>query len=109
MRVIAPLDAAREAVATRPDRPATAVVHDSADARVVVFRVGRDQVVPPHTSHSSVLASVLAGEGIFTGADGERELGPGAVVAYEPSEPHGWRATGEELVVMAVIAPRPGG
>jgi quercetin dioxygenase-like cupin family protein len=108
VKVIAPLDAAREAVAARPERPATAIVHDAPDARVVVFRVGPEQAVPPHTSRSTVLATVVAGEGVFTGADGERALGPGTVVAYEPSEPHGWRATGGELVVMAVIAPRPG-
>jgi quercetin dioxygenase-like cupin family protein len=106
---LALLELARGATAARPDKPAMALVHDSPDARVVVFRIGPGQQVPPHTSTSSVIATVVDGEGVFTGADGEETLTTGESVAYAPSEPHGFRATARELVVMAVIAPRPGG
>ncbi|HEU4565055.1 MAG TPA: cupin domain-containing protein [Gemmatimonadaceae bacterium] len=109
MKLLAPRDAARAAVSARPDRPATALIHDSPDARVVVFRLDDGQQVPPHTSRSTVLLTVIAGRGTFSGADGEQRLQPGDAVAYAPEEPHGFRADGGELVVMATIAPRPGG
>jgi quercetin dioxygenase-like cupin family protein len=44
---------------------------------------------------------------MVSGADGERQVQRGTVVAYEPREPHGMRATTEELTLLAVIAPRP--
>ena len=31
----------------------------------------------------------------------------GTVVAYEPLEPHGMRADGEEFTLLAIIGPRP--
>lgn len=100
---------AAQAVSANPTRPATMVVHDSADARVVLFRIEPGQAVPPHTSPSTVLLNVVSGSGIVSGADGEREVRAGDIVAYAPNEPHGMRATSERLVLAAVIAPRPGG
>ncbi len=100
---------AAQAVSANPARPATMVVHDSADARVVLFRIDPGQAVPPHTSPSTVLLSVVFGSGIVSGADGEREVRAGDIVAYAPNEQHGMRATSERLILAAVIAPRPGG
>lgn len=88
-------------------RPATALVHDSADARVVVFRIDPGQEVPVHTSQSTVLLAIVAGSGTVVGADGERAVRAGDLVAYEVAEPHGMRAHDEQLVIAAVIAPRP--
>ncbi|MGH7634503.1 MAG: hypothetical protein ACRENC_12285, partial [Gemmatimonadaceae bacterium] len=48
------------AVAVRPGRPATAIVHDSADARVVVFRLAPGEEVAPHTRPSTVMPSPFA-------------------------------------------------
>jgi len=107
MKTYDPRVAARDAVAVRPDRPATALIHDTPDARLVVFRIAPGQAVPPHTSASTVVLHVLEGSGIVTGADGERRVEAGMVVAYEPREPHGMCAGGEELTLLAVIAPRP--
>jgi quercetin dioxygenase-like cupin family protein len=98
---------AATAVAARPNRPATAVIHDSADARVVVFRIEPGQEVAVHTSASTVLLNIVAGTGAVSGADGERVVHAGDLVSYEPHEPHGMRAVDERLVVVAVIAPRP--
>ncbi len=84
-----------------------AVVHDAPDARLVVFRLAAGQAVPVHTSVSSVVLHVLSGSGLVSSADGERDVRAGMVVAYEPKEPHGMRALTEELIVLAVIAPRP--
>jgi quercetin dioxygenase-like cupin family protein len=111
MKVVDARRAAADAAAPRTDRPATTIVHDSTDARLVVFRIDPGQQVAPHTSPSTVMLTVLSGTGVVSGADGEQAIGPGAVVTYEPDELHGMRATAdaaEPFVLLATIAPRPG-
>ena len=83
-------------------------MHDSADARVVLFRIDPGQQVPVHTSTSSVILTIVSGSGTVAGAEGERSVRAGDIVGYAPSEPHGMRAHNEQLVIAAVIAPRPG-
>jgi len=90
------------------DRPATTLVHDTSDARVVLFRLNPGQVVPVHTSSSTVLLTIISGTGIVTGEEGQRTVKPGDIVAYAAQEPHGMQAAGDTLVIAAVIAPRPG-
>ena len=108
MKIHSPLQIAFSAPAANPGRPATTIVHDSADARLVVFRIEPGQRVPPHTSTSTVILTVLAGNGLVTGGDAERPVAPKDVVAYAPGELHGMEATEETLVILATIAPRPG-
>ena len=108
MKRLDPASVARDARGAE-GRPATAMVHDSADARLVVFRLAAGQEVPPHTSASTVLLTVLAGTGTLSGADAEHVCRTGDVVAYEPGELHGMRATDGELLLLATITPRPGG
>ena len=108
MKVVAVQRAAREAVAANPTRPATTIVHDSADARLIVFRLSPGQSVAPHRSASSVTLTVISGTGLTSGADEERRVTAGDVVTYEPNEMHGMRAMDDELVLLATIAPRPG-
>jgi quercetin dioxygenase-like cupin family protein len=103
-----PRTAARDAVAASPTRPATAVIHDAPDARLVVFRIAPGQEVAPHTSVSTVLLTVLAGSGILSGGDEERRCAAGELVTYPPGERHGMRAIDEELLLLATITPRPG-
>lgn len=86
---------------------AKALVHDSADARVVVFRIEPGQEVPVHTSTSTVLLAIASGSGTVIGAEGERAVRAGDLVAYDAAEPHGMRAHDEQLVIAAVIAPGP--
>jgi quercetin dioxygenase-like cupin family protein len=88
-------------------RPATALVHDSADARVVIFRIEPGQQVPVHTSASTVILTIMSGSGVVTGIEGERVVRAGGLVTYDAMEPHGMRAGDEQLVIAAVIAPRP--
>lgn len=109
MKVLSALTAARAAVSAQPSRPATALLHDVPDARVVVFRIEPGQEVAPHTSTSTVLLSVITGNGTVSGASGESPVGAGDLVSYETGELHGMRAGTETLVLVAVIAPRPGG
>lgn len=108
MKTLYARGAAAEAVAANPTRPATAVIHDTSDVRLVVFRIAPGQVVAPHRNASTVLLTVLSGTGLVTGGDAEAAVGTGDVIAYEPNELHGMRAVNEELVLLATIAPRPG-
>jgi quercetin dioxygenase-like cupin family protein len=109
MITLDPVAAARAAVASHRDRPATALLLDTPDVRLLVFRLGPGQVVPPHRSTSTVTLTVLEGSGTLSGGDEERLCHTGDVVSYAPEELHGMRADAErELLLLATIAPRPG-
>lgn len=92
----------------RADRPATRVLHDEPNLRVIAFHLKPGQTVPPHHSASTVLVHVVTGSGRFTGADAEAMLRPGESAVYRPGETHSIEALAEPLVFHAVIAPRPG-
>ena len=93
----------------RPDRPATRLLHDEANARVVCFHVAAGQEVPPHTSDSTVVVQVLEGDGLFRGVESEARLGPGQTAVYAPGELHSMRpADGGDLRFLAIMTPRPG-
>ncbi len=99
--------AAASAVAARPERPATLLMHEAPGARLVIFRIAPGQSVPSHTNASTVVLTVLQGAGFVAGTDGERPVSAGDVVAYEPDEPHAMRSGDTELVLIATIAPSP--
>jgi quercetin dioxygenase-like cupin family protein len=84
------------------------VVYDAPDARMVVFRIAPGQAVAPHRNASTVTLTVLAGSGMVSGSDREQDVAEGDVVAYEPNELHGMRAIDRELILLAMITPRPG-
>ena len=113
MKTLDPHGAARNAISARPGRPATAILHDSPDTRLVVFRLAPGEQVAPHRSTSAVQLYVLHGNGFVTGegSGGEHEspCAEGDVVVYAPNELHGMRADGDELMLLATITPRPGG
>ena len=106
MQVYNALVSAERAVSARPDRPATALVHDSDDARFIVFRLVPGQQVPPHRNASSVTLLVLDGMGVVSGDEGDRIVVRGDLVTYAPGEMHGMRATSSTLHLLAMIAPR---
>jgi quercetin dioxygenase-like cupin family protein len=99
--------AAASARPAHPGRPAMQVLHDSDDVRLLVFRIAPGQAVPVHRSSSSVVLQVLSGSGVVQHAEGEFPVSAGAVLVYAPGEPHGMRAIGEELTLLATVAPRP--
>ena len=95
-------------LAPRPDRPATQLVHDEPNARVVSFHVAPGQSVPPHASDSTVVVQVIEGDGVFRGAQSEVRLGPGQAAVYAPGEVHSMEPSGEHsLRFLAIITPRP--
>lgn len=110
MQLHDPRDAAITALPANPARPATSLLLDTPDLRLVVFRLAPGQEVPAHTSTSSVTLQVIGGRGLLSGGDGEvRQCAAGQLVTYEPNEPHSMRAVDEELLLLATITPRPGG
>lgn len=94
-------------LASNPDRPATRLLHDEANVRLVAFHLRPGQIVKEHFSPSSVMLQVIEGEGVFTGDDGDARLAAGEAVMYAPGEVHAIRAEGEALRFVAVIAPGP--
>jgi len=95
--------------APRAERPATHLLHDEPNVRVVAFCLQEGQEVPAHKSASTVLLTVTEGEGLFRGDEGEVLLWAGESVVYAPGEMHSIQARGGKLRFMAIIAPRPGG
>lgn len=92
----------------RAERPATQLIHDEPNARVVCFNVQPGQAVPPHTSDSTVVVQVLEGDGIFRGEGGEARLTQGQAAVYAPGELHSMEPAGEAaLRFLAIITPRP--
>jgi len=83
-------------------------MHDVPDARVVVFRIEAGQEVAPHMSTSTVLLAIIEGSGTVSGASGESTVRAGDLVTYEVGELHGMKAGSEQLVLVAIITPRPG-
>ena len=107
MRVLDPIDAAGKAVASSPSRPATDLVLDTPDVRLLVFRIEPGQSVAPHHNPSTVVLTVLEGEGVVSGSQGDRHCRAGDVIAYEPGETHAMRSVDQTFKLLATIAPRP--
>jgi quercetin dioxygenase-like cupin family protein len=91
----------------RTERPATQILHDDTNARVVAFHLMPGQKVPPHHSNSTVLVHVLEGIGVFHGADASETLSAGSMAVFEPGETHAIDAVESSLRFVAVITPRP--
>lgn len=96
----------REKAAFSEVKYQTRLIHDSDDARIVVFGLLPGQVVPAHTSTSTVLMQVVSGQGRFGVGDVEQNVGPGEAAVCPPNVPHSMAAE-TEMIVLAVIAPRP--
>jgi quercetin dioxygenase-like cupin family protein len=95
-------------MAANASRPATAILHDSADVRLVVFRIAPGQVVAPHRNGATVALTVISGRGLVQGEGGEQAVAQVETIVFEPNEQHGMRAEDSELVLLAAITPRPG-
>ncbi|MFZ5814858.1 MAG: cupin domain-containing protein [Bacillota bacterium] len=90
-----------------PERIVTEIVHSCQDLRVMVINLSPGQVLPPHTSSSSVSLQVLAGRAELVSGCDWVPAGPGTIRFYPPQEPHGVRALEEPVTVLATLAPRP--
>lgn len=91
----------------RAERHATALLYDSAECRLVAFTLAARQEVKVHTSSSTVLCTVVGGDGTFVGSGDTVALAVGESVQYQPDEPHGMIAGANGLRFLAVITPGP--
>lgn len=83
------------------------IVHDSPDARVVLFSFQPGQGVPLHRTPAAVTLRVLRGRGVFTRNEGQRTIWEGSKVAVAPHEAYALRADRETMTVLVTIAPSP--
>ena len=85
-------------------------LHVAADGRVLRFALRRGQAVREHMApHSPVYIVILAGQGMFAGAEGKEELfGPHTLVMFDAGEEHSIRALEDDLVFIAFLHGAPG-
>lgn len=78
--------------------------------RILRFMLKPGQSVVEHTApHSPVYIVVIEGTGLFSGADGKAQsFGAGALLVFEPGEPHAIHAQDEPLVFVALLHGAPG-
>jgi quercetin dioxygenase-like cupin family protein len=93
--------------AAQPDRPATELLHDENNARIIAFHLQPGQQVKPHRSESTVFVQVVAGGGWFRGESTQAYLTAGEGAVYEPGELHSIDAGDTPLRFLAIITPRP--
>ena len=93
--------------AARADRPASALLHDEPNGRVVAFHLLPGQRIPPHHSDSTVIVQVVAGSGRFAGAESDALLSAGDCAVFAPGETHAIDAATEALHFNVFITPRP--
>ncbi|HEX6051561.1 MAG TPA: cupin domain-containing protein [Gemmatimonadaceae bacterium] len=92
----------------RREGPSVSILHDSPDARVVLFTFRPGQGVPLHRTPSAVTLRVIRGRGILTRLDDQRTVWEGTKVAIEPHEAYAVRADDREtMTVLATISPSP--
>ena len=75
------------------------------EGRILRFMLKPGQSVVEHTApNSPVYIMVIQGTGRFSGGEGrEDRFGPGALLVFEPNEPHAIRAEEEPLVFITFL------
>ena len=96
----------KELIQFDEQRYVSKMVHDSEKVRVVLFCLKEGQEVLPHTSTSELVLFVAEGRGKAVLGESQLDIERNSVVVCPPEVPHGFKAE-EDLVVLAVIAPRP--
>ena len=84
-------------------------LHVDKNGRAILFTLKPEQTIREHNVPSSPFyLVVLAGRGLFAGADGvEREVGANTLLVFEPGEQHTVRAL-ENLVFIGFLHGAPG-
>ena len=84
-------------------------LHVDRNGRAILFTLKPEQTIREHNVPSSPFyLVVLAGRGLFAGADGvEREVGANTLLVFEPGEQHTVRAL-ENLVFIGFLHGAPG-
>ena len=88
------------------ERPITQLLHDSPNARLVIFGLEAGQEIHAHVSPSEVYMHVVEGKGNVLVGDVRHPASAGDLFVCGPNVPHGFGA-GTRMVVLATITPRP--
>lgn len=89
-----------------PARPITQLLHDSPNARLVIFGLEAGQEITPHVSASEVYMHVVEGQGDVLVGETRHPAMAGDLFVCAPHVSHGFRAE-TRMVVLATITPRP--
>jgi quercetin dioxygenase-like cupin family protein len=89
----------------REPNPYAQPLHVDDNGRILRFMLKPGQSIREHRApHSPFYAVILAGEGMFAGADGqEQRMGPGTLLIFAPGETHQVRALEAELVFIGFL------
>ncbi len=90
-----------------PKRFVSKLIFDSERMRVVLFCLKAGQELQPHFAPSEVMFFCVEGTGKAMIGNDNTPLNPGSMVDCPPQVSHGLKAD-KDLVVLAIIAPRPG-
>jgi quercetin dioxygenase-like cupin family protein len=88
-----------------PDKISREMLSDKPEMRIALMCLEPGQKLPPHKAPMRLLMYCVEGRGIFTVGDEEIEASEKMCILCDPMVPHGFRATDERLVVMAIITP----
>jgi len=80
------------------------------DGRILRFCLQPHQSIVEHSvPHSPFTVIVLKGQGVFTDGSGrEEQVGPYALLTFEPGENHAVRALDQELIFVGFLLGVPG-
>jgi len=88
-----------------PDKISREMLSDKPEMRIALMCLEPGQKLPPHKAPLRLLMYCVEGKGIFTVGDEEVEASEKTCILCDPMVPHGFRATDERLVVMAIVTP----
>ncbi len=88
-----------------PDKIYREMLSDKPEMRIALMCLEPGQELAPHKAPMRLLMYCVEGKGIFTVGEEEIEANEKTCILCEPMVPHGFRATDERLVVMAVVTP----
>ncbi len=88
-----------------PEKIFREMLSDKPEMRIALMCLEPGQKLTPHKVPMRILMYCVEGKGIFTIGDEEIEANEKTCILCDPMVPHGFRATDERLVVMAVVTP----
>ena len=88
-----------------PEKIFREMLSDKPEMRIALMCLEPGQKLTPHKVPMRILMYCVEGKGIFTVGDEEIEANEKTCILCDPMVPHGFRATDERLVVMAVVTP----
>lgn len=88
-----------------PEKIFREMLSDKPEMRIALMCLEPGQKLTPHKVPMRILMYCVEGKGIFTVGDEEIEANEKTCILCDPMVPHGFRATNERLVVMAVVTP----